>query len=56
MAEEDRTLGIRTTLLVLGGFLGVLGMALRNDWLVYAAMGVLAIGGIFAIARRIKRE
>ena len=56
MAEEDRTLGIGTGLLVLGAFLGVLGMARENDWLVYAGIGVLAIGGIFAIARRINRE
>jgi hypothetical protein len=56
VAEEDRTLAIRIWLFVLGGFLGVLGMALRKDWLVYAGLGVLGIGGIFAIARRIKRE
>jgi hypothetical protein len=56
VAEQDRTLGIRTGLLVLGAFLGVVGMGLEKDWLVYAGIGVLAIGGIFAIARRIKRE
>jgi hypothetical protein len=56
VAEADRTLAIRTGLLLLGAFLGVFGMALENDWLIYAGIGVLAIGGIFAIARRIKRE
>jgi UDP-N-acetylmuramyl pentapeptide phosphotransferase/UDP-N-acetylglucosamine-1-phosphate transferase len=56
VAAEDRTLPIRTGSLVLGALLGAVGMAQDNDWLIYGAIGVLAIGGIFAIARRIKRE
>ena len=52
MAHEDRTQEIRALLLVLGASLGLAGMLTETSWLVYAGIGVLAIGGIIAIARR----
>jgi LPXTG-motif cell wall-anchored protein len=56
VAAEDRTLGIRAALLVLGASLGIAGMAGEKDWLIYTAIGVVVIGGVLAIARRVKRE
>ena len=43
-------------MLVLGDTLGAIGMVTESDWLVYTAIGVIAIGGILAILRRIKRD
>ena len=56
MVQPDDTLGIRAALLGVGLIVGVIGMTTNTDWLIYAAIGVIAIGGILAILRRIKRE
>jgi UDP-N-acetylmuramyl pentapeptide phosphotransferase/UDP-N-acetylglucosamine-1-phosphate transferase len=56
VVQKDRTLEIRAGLLVLGATIGVLGMATETDWLIYTAIGVVAIGGVLAILRRIKRD
>ena len=56
MAQPDRTLTLRAVLLVLGAFLGALGMSTEKDWLVYTAIGVIGAGGVLAIIRRMKRD
>jgi hypothetical protein len=53
-AHEDRTQEIRVVLLVIGASIGLAGMMLQLSWLVYVAIGVLAVGGILAILRRWK--
>ena len=52
--HEDPTQEIRVVLLVIGASIGLAGMMLNASWLVYVAMGVLAVGGILAIIRRWK--
>jgi hypothetical protein len=52
--HEDRTQEIRVVLLVIGASIGLAGMMLQLSWLVYVAIGVLAVGGILAILRRWK--
>jgi hypothetical protein len=52
--HEDPTQEIRVVLLVIGASIGLAGMMLNVSWLVYVAIGVLAIGGILAIIRRWK--
>lgn len=39
-------------MLVLGASLGAAGMATEKDWLIYTAMGVIALGLILAIMRK----
>jgi hypothetical protein len=51
---EDNTQELRALLLVAGAGLGLAGMAAGVSWLVYAGIGVLAIGGLIALARRWK--
>ena len=45
---------LRALLLVLGASIGLAGMATELSWLVYLGIGVLAVGGVIAIARRWK--
>ena len=52
--NEDTTQEIRIVLLVVGASIGLAGMMLEISWLVYLAIGVLAVGGIIAILRRWK--
>lgn len=52
--HQDSTQPIRILSLVLGAALGLAGMTTAYTWLVYVAMGVLAVGAILAIIRRIK--
>lgn len=52
--HEDATQEIRVVLLVIGASIGLAGMMLEISWLVYVAIGVLAVGGILAILRRWK--
>lgn len=54
MRHEDKTQELRILLLVSGASLGLAGMVYEMSWLVYVAIGVLAAGGIIAIARRWK--
>ncbi len=49
---EDTTQALRALLLVAGASLGLAGMVTERSWLVYLGIGVLAVGGIIAIARR----
>lgn len=51
---EDRTQAIRALSLVLGASLGLAGMTTKHSWLVYVGLGVLAIGAVLAIVRRIQ--
>jgi hypothetical protein len=51
---EDRTQELRILLLVTGASIGLAGMVYEISWLVYAGIGVLALGGIIAVARRWK--
>ena len=52
--HDDTTQEIRVVLLVIGASIGLAGMMLEISWLVYVAIGVLAVGGILAILRRWK--
>ncbi len=52
--HEDSTQEIRVVLLVIGASIGLAGMMLDFSWLIYVAIGVLAVGGILAIRRRWK--
>ena len=54
MAHEDNTQNARAASLIVGSLVGVVGMATENSVLIYIAMGILAIGIIMAIHRRIK--
>lgn len=51
---EDNTQELRALLLVVGAGLGLAGMAAGISWLVYAGIGVLAVGGAIALVRRWK--
>jgi hypothetical protein len=51
---EDNTQTARALLLVAGALLGVVGMASDQPILIYIAMGVVAVGLMLAIVRRIK--
>ena len=53
-SHEDTTQEIRVVLLILGASIGLAGMMLEISWLIYVAIGVLAIGGILALIRRWK--
>ena len=50
----DNTQELRALLLVVGASLGLAGMAAEQPWLVYAGIGVLAVGGAIALRRRWK--
>lgn len=50
----DNTQELRALLLVVGASLGLAGMVAEQPWLVYAGIGVLAVGGAIALARRWK--
>lgn len=50
----DHTQELRALLLVLGASLGLAGMVTERAWLVYAGIGVLAVGGAIALGRRWK--
>lgn len=52
--QHDTTQQLRAILLVVGASLGVAGMMTETSWLVYAAIGVLAVGGAIALFRRWK--
>jgi hypothetical protein len=52
--HEDRTQEIRIVLLVVGASLGLAGMLTGTSWLVSSGIGVLAVGGVFALVRRWK--
>ena len=54
MASADRTQNLRAILLVTGALLGAIGMAMENSLLVYIAIGILAIGIVIALIRRIQ--
>jgi hypothetical protein len=49
---EDRTQELRALSLVLGASLGLAGMVSEISWLVYAGIGVVAVGGVLALVRR----
>ncbi len=49
---DDRTQELRALSLVLGASLGLAGMVSEISWLVYAGIGVLAVGGVLALVRR----
>ena len=52
--HHDSTQQIRAALLAAGGLGGLAGMATETSWLIYASIGVLAVGGVLAIIRRWK--
>ena len=52
--HQDSTQEIRAVLLAAGGLGGLAGMATETSWLIYASIGVLAVGGILALIRRWK--
>jgi LPXTG-motif cell wall-anchored protein len=52
--QEDTTQEIRALLLVTGASMGVAGMVTETSWLVWAGIGVLAVGGVIALIRRWK--
>jgi hypothetical protein len=52
--HEDNTQELRALLLVVGASLGLAGMITETPWLVWAGIGVLAVGGIIALLRRWK--
>ncbi len=54
MKHEDNTQELRALLLVVGASLGLAGMITETSWLVWAGIGVLAVGGIIALIRRWK--
>lgn len=54
MAHEDSTQNLRAVLLAAGALLGVMGMITETSWLVYVAIGILAVGIVLAAIRRIQ--
>jgi Flp pilus assembly protein TadB len=49
---EDHYLGRKMLLFLAGAVLAMVGMAAGQDWLVYLAMAVLAVGIILRLASR----
>lgn len=47
----DRFLDVKMLIFVIGAALGVIGIAREIDWLVYAAIAVLAVGVILRLLR-----
>lgn len=56
MAHEDNTQNARAASLIVGSLVGVVGMATENSVLIYIAMGILAVGIILALLRRIQKR
>lgn len=54
MAHEDSTQNLRAVLLAAGAMLGVMGMLTETSWLVYIAIGILAVGIVLAAIRRMQ--
>lgn len=54
MAHEDSTQNLRGVLLAAGALSGVMGMITETSWLVYVAIGILAVGIVLAAIRRIQ--
>ena len=54
MPAEDTTQNLRAILLVAGALLGAVGMAMESSLLVYIAIGILAVGIVFALIRRLQ--
>ncbi len=56
MAHEHNTQNARAASLIVGSLVGVVGMATENSVLIYIAMGILAVGIILALLRRIQKR
>ena len=56
MAHEDNTQNARAASLIVGSLVGVVGMATENSVLIYIAMGILAVGIVMALKRRIQKR
>ena len=56
MAHEDNTQNARAASLIVGALVGVVGMATENSVLIYIAMGILAVGIVMALKRRIQKR
>jgi hypothetical protein len=52
--SPDTSQNLRAVLLVAGALLGAVGMASENSLLVYIAIGILAVGIVIALVRRIQ--
>jgi membrane protein implicated in regulation of membrane protease activity len=48
----DRFLGPKMLIFVLGAVAGLAGMATATGWLIYAAVGLLAVGLVLRLADR----
>lgn len=56
MAHEDSTQNARAASLIVGSLVGVVGMATENSVLIYISIGILAVGIIMALRRRIQKR
>ena len=56
MAHEDNTQNARAASLIVGALVGVVGMAKENSVLIYIVMGILAVGIVMALKRRIQKR
>lgn len=52
VADDDPWLDVKLWIFGLGAILALLGMGLRNDWLIGAAGIVLAVGVLLRFVRR----
>ena len=53
---EDTTQTARALLLVAGALVGFIGMAREDSTMVYIAIGLLAVGVLLAIVRRVQNR